>query len=194
MTLSHPLRSALAGAALILVAGAPLQSLAAEPQSGAGELDPTQEQVQAYKAAQQELTQLQERVSAIRDTAMEENPELRKQGEDLKDLVASKIDARGYDLEGAAEKLQSIQKQLQNEDLPQDQQEQLVGEFKDMQRELLQVRNDVMQDEEVQNAQAQLQEELLAAMREEEPELNQILSQMEQAREEMMRIVRAARR
>ncbi|MGD2081496.1 MAG: hypothetical protein PVF91_00925 [Chromatiales bacterium] len=192
MTLSHASRSALAGAAIALVGALPFQVAAAEP--GHGELKPTQEEIQAYKEAQQTLAELQERVARIRDSVLEDNPGLRQQGQEFKELVASKIDDRGFDLEDAAEKLKSIRQKLQDEALPEDEKQQLFSEFEQIQRDLIEVRNEVLQDTTVQKARTQLQEDLVTAMREEEPDLDELMSQMEQAREEMMQIVRSARR
>ncbi|AHF00090.1 hypothetical protein [Thioalkalivibrio paradoxus] len=138
---------------------------------------------------EREYVELQQRLAQAQHAAMENNPELLDQAEAMEELVTQKMRDAGYDPGGIMETLLAAQGRLQDEHLTDAQRREIVEspEVMEAQRELRAAQEAVAQDPEVVAAQQAYEDDLLEAMRREEPEVDRIIERLQQIQQEAQR-------
>ncbi len=135
---------------------------------------------------QQEFQQLQQRLMTIQQQAFENNPQLQDEAEALEDLVISTMQDAGFDAEGGLARLEQLQQEFEGEDLADDRRQSIVEEAQEIQMELQEGQQLAMQDDDVIQAQERFENNLLDAMRAEDPETDDLLETFEQMQAQMM--------
>ncbi len=186
-----------AGSAFVLATamalGAPLTQAqqpappgAAGPQGGAGrQAGPKEQEFMQIRA---ELQQLQQQLGQIQEQVLENNPELQRQQEDLRNQVMETMKEQGAKPEQDINKLKTLQAELQNEELPEEKRQEKIQEFRETNMSLQQAQHQAMQDEDLQKVQQSLNDDMLTAMVDANPETEKLLSQLQQARQKLMQI------
>lgn len=146
---------------------------------------PQQQMPQQADETQMEFQQLQQRLAQIQEDAMDNNPDLQKQRDELLDLVMEKMEAEGYDPDAKIGTLENFQERMQEEDLSEDQRQELIAEAQSAQQRLQQAEQTAMQDEEVVAAYQDFQEAMITAMRNEDEEVEAISQRLQQIQMEM---------
>ncbi|MFO8003193.1 hypothetical protein [Thioalkalivibrio sp.] len=143
-------------------------------------------------ALEQEFLQLQERLEVAQQGAIENNPALREQAEALEALVTEKMREAGYDPGAIMETLLAAQGQLQDEQLPDAQRREILesNQVREAQQQLQEARQVVMQDPEVVAAQRAFEEDMMDAIRREEPETDRIIERLQEIQREAGRGMR----
>ena len=143
-------------------------------------------------ALEQEFLQLQERLQGAQQRAMENNPALQEQVDAMEDLVTEKMRAAGYDPGGIMETLLAAQGQLQDERLSDAQRREVLEsrEVREAQQQLQEAQQAVMQDSEVAAAQRSFEEDMMDAVRSEEPETDRIIERLQEIQLEAERGMR----
>ncbi|AGA33181.1 hypothetical protein TVNIR_1514 [Thioalkalivibrio nitratireducens DSM 14787] len=138
---------------------------------------------------EREYMELQQRLAQAQHAAMENNPALQEQAEAMEEMVTQKMREAGYDPGGIMETLLAAQGRLQDEQLTDAQRREIVQspEVMEAQRELREAQEAVAQDPEVLAAQQAYEEDLLAAMRSEDPEVDRIIERLQQIQQEAQR-------
>lgn len=153
--------------------------------TGASAEQQTREVPEQQQARQTEMQQIQQKLIAIQERTVEANPELQEQRENLETLATDAMEDAGYDPDALTGTLQSAQADLQDESLSEEEKMQTLREAREAQQELQKAEQAVMQDEEVVQAREEFQSNLMTAMREEDPEVNQLIERFQQLRQEM---------
>ncbi|MBA1145590.1 hypothetical protein H0Z60_00820 [Ectothiorhodospiraceae bacterium WFHF3C12] len=190
------LRMATAG----LVAGAMFAGTAiaqADKQSG-GDAPAAESQAQQNSGpsrqelmqTQRKLQNLQKELGQLRQQALEENPELAEERENLRDLLISTMQDNGHSPEKDQARMKEIQSKLQSGDVEQGEKQQLVQEMRKHQRSLVQGQREAFQSKEVQEKAKQFEENLVAAMKETDPEAESLIQEFNQTQQQMQQQMR----
>lgn len=137
--------------------------------------------------AQQRAQEVQNELIEIQRSTLEENPELREQGEALEQLITETMKEKGANPEEDLQRLQELQQKAQEPDVDQQQREQIAREFQQIQQELIMARQQAAQDEEVQAEQEEFQTAMLEAMQEQNPNTDKLLEEMREIQMEQQR-------
>lgn len=159
-------------------------TLIASPSAWAG--DPAGDEAKGAKAPQpqqpnpqQQAMQIQQKLVQIQKATVEANPELAEQQQELQALIQEKMKANGHTPEKDMSRLKKIREQAQAEDMDKKERQSLAQEFQQTRQKLGNARREAMQDEEVQEKTEALQQDMIAAMKEQNPETEKLLKQME---------------
>ena len=135
--------------------------------------------------AQKKVRDLRQKLGKIQQKAMENNPELKKQRKDLQSLMKEKVKAQ---VDGADQKMARLkeirQKLRNNKDIPKAERQKLMKEFQQTSQGFQQAQQKAMKDPEVQKAQKQFRKDMRAAMKKEDPNADQLIQDLQQARKE----------
>ncbi|WP_018873546.1 hypothetical protein [Thioalkalivibrio sp. ALJ16] len=136
---------------------------------------------------QMEMQQLQQTLAETQQRAIENNPDLEQKGEALENLVLDKMESAGYQPRRDLETLESAEEQLRDPDLSTEQQQEIFQSesVQQAQMNLQEAQQAVSQDEEILEAQAALREDLMSAMREENPDIDDVLQRMQAIQQQM---------
>ncbi|HKJ71815.1 MAG TPA: hypothetical protein VKA55_08705 [Gammaproteobacteria bacterium] len=181
--------SLMAGVALSALVALPV---AAQPAAGGGAGNkPGMMQKKGdpeLRNAQKKVRDLRQKLGKIQQQALKNNPDLQKQRKDLQDLMKTKVKGQ---VDGADEKLarlKEIRGKLQNDkDLPKAERQKLMKEFQQKASGFQQAQKKAMQDPEVQKAREQFQKDMRAAMKEEDPNTDQLIQDLQQARKDFQK-------
>ncbi|WP_018139180.1 MULTISPECIES: hypothetical protein [unclassified Thioalkalivibrio] len=178
---SRPLAGLIAAAALALAS--PLVMAQGMGQEGMGQ----QGQQEGGANPQMEMQQLQQTLAETQQQAIENNPDLERKGEELENLVLDKMEEAGYQPRQDLETLEGAEERLRDPDLSAEERQQVIQseEVQQAQMNLQEAQQAVAQDEEVISAQESLREDLMAAMREENPDIDDIIARLETLQQEM---------
>lgn len=144
---------------------------------------------------QRKLQNLQRELGQLRQKALDENPELAEEREDLRDMLVSTMQDNGHSPEKDQARMKEIQSKLQSGDVKQGEKQKLVQEMRQRQRGLMQAQREAFQNEEIQEKAKQFEENLVAAMKEADPEAESLIKEYNQTQQQMqqqMRKMRAA--
>lgn len=136
---------------------------------------------------QMRLRQVQQELVSIQQTAFDENPQLQALNEDLQELVTTTMQDLGYDPEGIVESLETAQEKMEAGDLSEMERQVVIQEAQVAQQQFQAGQQAALQDSQVVAAQATLTEQLLDAMREQEPATDALITEFEQLQQEMVR-------
>lgn len=134
---------------------------------------------------QMELQQIQQRLAEVQQEALEENAGLQAQREELEELVISKMEEAGYDPDASMETLENVQGQIQDESLSDEERQQMLQDAQQAQQDLQEAQQAAMQDDEVIEAQQAFQDDLMEAMREIEPDTDEMIEDFQRLQQEM---------
>lgn len=145
--------------------------------------DAAQNQAEIQAKAQQLQTELIE----IQRQALDENPELRDQGEALENMITEIMIENGADPEGDTQRLIELQRQAQQPGVDDTQRQDMALEFQQIQQNLILARERAIADEKVQAEQMQFQTAMLEAMQRQDPRTEQLLAEMREIQVQQQR-------
>lgn len=183
-------RGALLLAALVVLAPQSLaqqQSSPASPQANSSQL---MQQIMMKRA---EIQQISQELQQIQESTMEANPGLAEQRDELVALVDSKMVEAGHDPDASREKIEDLQAQLKDSELSDTERQQLDQALRQEVGRMQQSQSMAMQQEDVSSQRDSLNEDLLAAMEEQNPETPELISQLQSAQQEYRQLVGQAR-
>lgn len=135
---------------------------------------------------EREFMQLQQRLQQAQQRAMQNNPALQEQADAMEDMVTDKMRDAGYDPGAIMETLLAAQGKLQDERLSDAERREILEsrEVREAQEQLQEAQQAVMQDPEVVEVQRALEEDIMAAIRREEPETDRIIERLQEIQRE----------
>ncbi|MFA9462123.1 hypothetical protein [Thiohalorhabdus methylotrophus] len=187
-------RTSLRAVLIVLLTGALFVGSAAaqtgQSGGGAGGSGMNEELKKEIRQAQQRVQELRQRIGKIQQQALQNNPELQEQRQDLKGLLKEKMQAKGTTPDKDLDRMKEIRKKLSgNKDMPQGERQQLMQEFQKKAQGFQKAQKAAMKDPEVQEARKEFRDNLMTAMKEEEPKVDQLLQDLQQARKEFQQIL-----
>lgn len=136
---------------------------------------------------QVEMQQIQQKLLTIQKQALDSNPELQKQRDNLESMATDAMEDAGHDPDALIGTIESAQETLQDESQPEEKRMEAVQEAQQAQRELQEAQQTAMQDEKVAEAHREFQSDLMTAMREEDPKVDDLIQRYQQIQQEMQR-------
>jgi hypothetical protein len=136
---------------------------------------------------QMRLQQIQQELATIQQTAFAENPQLQSLNDDLEELVTTTMQDLGYDPDGIVESLEAAQEKLEAGDLSEMERQVVIQEAQAAQQQFQAGQQAALQDSQVVAAQETLRDELLDAMREQEPATDALITEFEELQQAMIR-------
>jgi len=138
--------------------------------------------------AQKKVRDLRQQLGQIQQKALDNNPELKQQQKDLQSLMKDKVKGQVDGADKKMARLKEIRSTLQgNKDMPKEERQKLMKEFQSTAQEFQQAQKKAMQDPEVQQAREKFQKDMRAAMNEEDPNTDQLMQDLQQARKEFQK-------
>jgi len=144
-----------------------------------------QEQQQKAAQLQQQYQQKAAQLQQIHDETLNSHPELVEQQEEFVDMVREEIKNQGYDIEAGNERTQEMASKLQTEDLSEEERQSIMEDFQQERRKMGEARTAALEQPEIKAAGEQLQQDTLEAMKEDNPEVESLMEEMDELREEM---------
>ena len=163
---------------------------AADP---ASQLSPAQRaHLQEFQQKRTELLELRQQLEQIRQETVTKHPELKEREKAFGNQVAEQMKSNGATPSEDFAELQSLQEKLRDEKTPEADRQALMMRLQRKAQEFHQARQQALQNPELQKAQGELLQDIVSAMKEEDPRAEQIMQQMQQKQQEMMKIREAA--
>lgn len=187
-----------AGTAAVLVFGAASVSAQQMPEGHPGGMMAPNSQgqgnelIQKVQAKRAEIQQLNQQLMQIQEKTIEANPELAKQRDDLISFVDEKMAETGYDAEAARGRIEELQGEMQSGELSAEEQQQNRQQLRQEMTSMQQAQGQVMQDEEFQAKREALNENLVAAMQEQDPQTDELISRLQTAQQEYQQLAQQA--
>ena len=147
------------------------------------------QQVQAKRA---QIQQLNQQLMEIQQNTIAANPELATQRDELISYVDDKMAETGYDAEAARGRIEKLQGEMQGGELSADEQQERRQQLRQEMTSMQQAQGQVMQDEEFQTKRQALNESLVAAMQEQNPKTDELISQLQTAQQEYQQLAQQA--
>lgn len=153
-----------------------------EPQQAPGpQMEPGPPMEPQIGALQMEYLELQERVLQVQNEAFEEEPALQEEAEALEEMIVGKMEEAGFDPQDIMETLLAAQAMLQDPATTDAERMAIMQsvEVQEAQQQLQQAQQVVAQDQEVAEAQETFEDNVMTAMREVDPEIDDVLERLE---------------
>ena len=141
----------------------------------------------ANAARVQELRQLQQSLTELRQQAMADNPELEQRQQAFQDRVMSRMRDEGVEPRKAIRRLQDISRKLQSGEVGETERNELMQEYQQTRTEVMQARRVAMGDEAIIEAEQALRTALIEAMAEQDAEAPAMIERFETLRREVGR-------
>jgi hypothetical protein len=161
-----------------------------EPQGAA---DAQGESTQAAKQLRDEYIELQSRLGMIQEKAVKAHPELQKQNQALEELLMAKMTSSiGKNAQDELVEIGKLEQKLRSKDTPESERKALMVEYQDKAKAFHAAQLEVLQDPDVKKAQTTLMDATLAAMKEQDPQTEQLVEQLQQKQEQMRQMMESA--
>lgn len=159
----------------------------AEPPAAQGD------SMQAARQLHGEYVELQNRLSLIQEKTMEAHPELQKQEQAFLDLMMAKMtSSSGGSPKDDLVAIEKLEHKLRSEDTPDGERQALMAEYQEKAMAFRTAQVEALKDPEVQKAQGALRDATLTAMKQQDPQTEQLMQQLEQKQDEMKQMLEAA--
>ncbi|WP_019583854.1 hypothetical protein [Thioalkalivibrio sp. ALE16] len=136
---------------------------------------------------QMEMQQLQQTLAETQQQAVENNPQLEQKLEDIENLILDKMESAGYQPRRDLETLESAEERMQDPDLSAEQRQEVIQseDVQQAQMNLQEAQQAVAQDQEIREAQQSLRDDLMAAMRQENADIDDVIQRMQSLQQQM---------
>lgn len=168
----------LAALASLVLATATGPVYAASGSDGSGTSKKSQALIQKYQKQSQKLEEIHEKT-------IKNNPELKKEQKQYRDMVQSAIKNEGYDVESGRAELQSLSKDLQSGDMSKDKREQAMQKFQSERKKMTKARRQAMNKPAIKKAQKKLQSHTMAAMKKQNSKTDNLVKSLREIQKKM---------
>jgi len=180
------LRSGVLAAALTTLGATASLAQPMSPGGGAGAAEEGKAAVlmQRLQEKRSRLDELNEQLAALQQRAIEDNPELARERDALQDFVESGMNDAGYDVEEGRARMEELQADLENSSLSATEQEESREALRAELGSMREAQQQVMTGQDFKDKRNALNEGVLAAMEEEDPEVRTLLAELQRAQAE----------
>lgn len=151
-----------------------------------------EDSMQAARQLHGEYVELQNRLGMIQEKTMEAHPELQKQEQALVDLMMAKMSGSGSSAKDELAAIEKLEQALRSEDTPDSEREALMTQYRDKAMAFRNAQMQAMQDPEVKKAQSTLMDATLEAMKQQDPQTEQLMQQLQQKGEQLQQMMEAS--
>lgn len=192
---SNVLKTLLIASMVAFVSAAPVHAETAAPAQNdpLSQLTPEQrEKLKEFQQKRAELQQLGLELEKIRQEAVNKHPKLKEKQEALGNMVAEEMKSNGGTPKEDLAELRALQAKLRDQNTPESDRQALMVRLQRKAQEFEQSRRKALENPKLQKAQGELLQEMMAAMKEQDPRTEQIMLQMQQTQQEMIEIRNSA--
>lgn len=177
-----------------LVAAMPVQAEdAPKPQAAPPEVSPEQsKQIQEIQGLHAEYMELQKRISQVQQDTLQAHPELEKEQQSLRDLVLAKMSSNGKNAKEDMDEIIKLEEKLRNSETPASERETLMADYQKKAVAFRNAQNEAMKNPEVEAAQKKLMDDVMTAMKEKDPQIEQLMQQLQQKQKQLGELMRNA--
>ncbi|MGD8112374.1 hypothetical protein ACQEXU_20295 [Vibrio sp. TRT 21S02] len=123
--------------------------------------------------------EIQKELSEIRQKAFKDNPDLVKAADAANSALEIEAKDVGYDPKGFEAKLRTARSELSKEGLTEEQRQSILGELKKQQNDQAEKRAKFLAKPQVQKVNADLQKQILGAMKKTSPDTQKLLNELD---------------
>lgn len=177
-----------------LVATLPVQA-ADTPQAPATAPAATPEQskkMQEIQGVHAEYMELQKHLAEIQRETLKAHPELEKEEQSLRDLVLAKMSSNGNNAKEDMDELVNLEKKLRSSDTPADERKTLMADYQKKAVAFRNAQSEAMKNPEVQAAQKKLMDDVMTAMKEKDPKVEELMKQLQQKQQQLSEMMKGA--
>ncbi len=177
-----------------LVVAMPLQAEEApQPQGNPPAAAPEQsKQMQEIQNVHAEYMELQKQITQIQQDTLQAHPELKKEEQSLRDLVLEKMSSSGKSAKEDMNEIVKLEEKLRSSETPEDERETLLGEYQKKAVAFRNAQNEAMKNPEVQAAQKKFMDNIMTAMKEKDPQVEQLIQQLQQKQKQLSEMMKSA--
>lgn len=147
-------------------------------------------QMQAFMHKRAELQNLQKQLAQIQQKTVDKRPELQKQQQEFRDLMITKMKAKGYTPEKDINHLKELESELQDKNIDAQKRKDLMIQLRETSMKLQKGQQDILKDKDVQASRTSLVKAVLKAMHEEDSRTEPLIKQAHQTEMELVSIQR----
>jgi hypothetical protein len=177
-----------------LVVTMPLQAEETpQPQATPPAATPEQnKQMQEIQSVHAEYMELQKHITQIQNDTLQAHPELKKEEESLRNLVLEKMSSSGKSAKDDMDEIIKLEQKLRSGETPEDERETLMSEYQKKAVAFRNAQNEAMKNPEVQAAQKKFREDVMTAMKEKDPQVEQLMQQLQEKQQQLSQMMRSA--
>ena len=178
-----------------LVMAMPLQAAeeASQPQSAPPAATPEQnQQMQEIQSVHAEYMELQKHITQIQNDTLQAHPELKKEEEALRTLVLEKMSSSGKSAKDDMDEIIKLEQKLRSGETPEEERETLMSEYQKKAVTFRNAQNEAMKNPEVQAAQKKFREDVMSAMKEKDPQVEQLMQQLQEKQQQLSQMMKSA--
>lgn len=138
-----------------------------------------------------DLQQLQQRLIGLQQQALETNPELQEQAEQYRDELLAAMREEGFDPIQSLNHIELIQQQLRNKELNEQERVGLLTEAQEAQEQVELAEAAALEQEEVAAAREEFMDAMLAAMRDIEPQTDELIERLDEKTSQLQAMMTA---
>ncbi len=171
----------------------PQPQAAPQPQAEQPAVTPEQsKKMQEIQDVHAEYMDLQKRITQIQQDALKAHPELGKQEQSLRDLILEKMSGNGKNAKQDMDEIIKLEEKLRNGDTPEGERESLMSDYQKKAVAFRNAQNEAMKNPEVQAAQKKFMDDVMTAMKEKDPQIEQMMQQLQQKQQQLSQMMKDA--
>jgi hypothetical protein len=162
-----------------------------QPQGSAPAMTPEQsKQMQEIQGVHAEYMELQKRIMQIQQDTLKTHPELKKEEQSLRDLVLAKMSSTGKSAKDDMDEIIKLEGQLRSGETPAEERETLMSDYQKKAVAFRNAQNEAMKNPEVQAAQKKLMDDVMTAMKEKDPQVENLMQQLQQKQQQLSQLMK----
>lgn len=148
--------------------------------------------MQQLQAKRNELEALNQQLTELRDRAIEANPELAQQRDALQSSLETGMKDAGYDMTEGRARIEELQGQMQGGELTPAEQQEKNQALRSELGEMRAAQGEAMEDAEFKKRREALNEDMIAAMKEVDPQAETLIRDLQVAQREYQQLAQQA--
>jgi chromosome segregation ATPase len=148
--------------------------------------------MQEIQGVHAEYMELQKHLAEIQRETLKAHPELEKEEQSLRDLVLAKMSSNGKNAKEDMDELMNIEKKLRSSDTPADERKTLMADYQKKAVVFRNAQNEAMKNPDVQAAQKKLMDDVMTAMKEKDPQVEELMKQLQQKQQQLSEMMKGA--
>ena len=149
-------------------------------------------QMQEIQGVHAEYMELQNRITQIQRDTLQAHPELEKEEQSLRDLILEKMSSTGKSAKEDMDEIIKLEEKLRSGETPAEEREALMVEYQKKAVAFRNAQNEAMKNPEVQAAQKKLRDDVMTGMKEKDPQVEQLMQQLQQKQEQLSQMMKDA--
>jgi len=172
----------------------PQEKSAAPQEQGAPQSETPEQnkQMQEIQGVHAEYMDLQKRLAQIQQDTLQAHPELQKQEQAWRDLILEKMSSNGKNAQEDMAEIKKIEEKLRSGETPDSDRQALMSDYQKKAMAFRDAQTQAMQNPDVQAAQKKLSDAIVTAMKEKDPQTEQLIEQMKQKEQQLSQMLKAA--